>query len=297
MEMSIFCKYVHFGAILAISAITALLCLVLFDHNAHNYVRSIYYVWLVVGIVAIACFSLINGKIRIKATPLDGLVLLFFVYLTLNYMFVSPVDASIRYLNTIYLLLLYLSFRILLTANPNSAKILFLVFILSGLAQSLYGLAQGVGFCDSGREFPITGTFYNPGPYGGYLAVTVALGASYIIKRIRLLGRNRRTVSLSLSQGALMSSDPEFQCQKGDNLKGLQDYAGAEAQYKYAFNMVPNRITPLYLLMKLYVVSQEREKAMEMAQKVLIFTPKVNAHTVEHFKQEAEQLLRNRDEK
>ena len=48
--------------------------------------------------------------------------------------------------------------------------------------------------------------------------------------------------------------------------------------------------------MKLYAAIEEREKAMEMAQRVLIFTPKVNAHAVEHAKMEAEQLLRNRDE-
>jgi hypothetical protein len=107
-------------------------------------------------------------------TSIDGLVLLFFTYLTLNYLFVSQVDASTRYYNTIYLLLLYFSFRIVFTVYTRSTKILFVVLILTGFAQSLYGITQGVGLCHSEREFPITGTFYNPGLFGGYLAVTIA---------------------------------------------------------------------------------------------------------------------------
>ena len=68
--------------------------------------------------------------------------------------------------------------------------------IMVGLGQAAVGLLQGCGFLDSFHsEFAVTGTFGNPGPWGGYLAVVAAFLLPYAmqegltpVKRGALLG-------------------------------------------------------------------------------------------------------------
>ena len=96
-----------------------------------------------------------------------------------------------------------------------------------------------------------------------------------------------------LSQGVLLSSDPVSYNLMGENFKGLQDYDTAEACYQYAFDMIPNRLTPLYLLMKLYADMGQHDMALKMAQTVMDFIPKVDSHTTENMKREAQYLLQS----
>ena len=54
--------------------------------------------------------------------------------------------------------------------------------IVAGLGQSVIGLLQGFGVLKSFHsEFALTGTFGNPGPFGGYLSVVIALLFSYVL--------------------------------------------------------------------------------------------------------------------
>ena len=187
---------ISLNEVIAGSLIITILCIVLFDPHSHAHVRSICYLWTMLAIMALTIFSLIIRKHPLKPTLFDGLVILFFVYLTLNYLFVSQVNVSTRYFNTIYLILLYFALRLLLTSYPNIIKVLLVVFILFGLGESLLGFAQSLGLTDSGHTFPVTGTLSNPGPYGGFLAIVIALGASCIVKHYRILRRNTRSISL-----------------------------------------------------------------------------------------------------
>jgi O-antigen ligase len=173
------------SAVLAFIAFTTLLILSLCDHNAHDQVHSIYYICSVAGIIVITILSLLFRKEKVRITLTDVLVLLYFVYLTINYLFVSQVDVSTKYLNTGFLFLLYCSFRVLLTEGSTITKLLLIVLLVLGIAESALGLAQWTGVTHSGHDFLITGTFSNPGPYGGFLAIVIAVCASYMIQRIK----------------------------------------------------------------------------------------------------------------
>jgi len=94
-----------------------------------------------------------------------------------------------------------------------------------------------------------------------------------------------------LSQGALLSSDPLFYNLMGINYKEQKNHIAAEAYYRYAFDMVPNRLYPLYLLMKLYAETDQQDQAYEAAQKVINFTPKIDSPVVREMKREAKELL------
>lgn len=53
---------------------------------------------------------------------------------------------------------------------------LFLIFILSGALEALHGLLQLYGFETSNHNtFKVTGSFFNPGPYSGYLICSFPL--------------------------------------------------------------------------------------------------------------------------
>ena len=46
------------------------------------------------------------------------------------------------------------------------------VLILAGMVEALWGLGQVYGYLPVKHAmFPLTGSFYNPGPYGGFLAM------------------------------------------------------------------------------------------------------------------------------
>ena len=94
-----------------------------------------------------------------------------------------------------------------------------------------------------------------------------------------------------LKEGAQLSSDPMFYNVMGNNYKGLGDYVRAEESYRHAFDILPNRIYPLYLLMKLYAETDQPDKANEMAQRVVDFPPKIDSPAIRDMKREAKALL------
>ena len=52
-------------------------------------------------------------------------------------------------------------------------RILNWVLILAGMVEALWGLGQVYGYLPVKHAmYPLTGSFYNPGPYGGFLAMT-----------------------------------------------------------------------------------------------------------------------------
>ena len=72
-----------------------------------------------------------------------------------------------------------------------------------------------------------------------------------------------------LSEGAKSSSDPLFHTISGKNYAALGQYEMAEQEYLTAHFMVPCRIYPLSLLMDLYIVQGQREKATAVGRKIL----------------------------
>jgi len=86
-------------------------------------------------------------------------------------------------------------------------------------------------------------------------------------------------------------SDPMIYNCMGNNCKNMGDYANAEQMYLLAFQTVPNRYYPLYLLMKLYADSGAIEMAKKMATILLEKSVKVESTAIEDMRKEAEKIL------
>lgn len=58
------------------------------------------------------------------------------------------------------------------------------LFILAGAVEAVWGLAQVYGFTASNHSlYALTGSFYNPGPYSGFLAMTLPVCLYEWLKR------------------------------------------------------------------------------------------------------------------
>ena len=76
----------------------------------------------------------------------------------------------------------------------------------------------------------------------------------------------------------------------GKNYQAMQEYDSAERHFQKAALIVPNRVYPYYLLMKMYVEMGEMEKARENAEIVLTKEPKVQSTAVKEMREEAKSI-------
>jgi tetratricopeptide (TPR) repeat protein len=135
---------------------------------------------LFIIVVAIAVLILIiksylSFSYRIKFSAIDYLISAWFVYVVINGI-IHHVTVSNRLIELFALILFYIILR---QINPNKYIILFIAATIGSLLQSLHGNLQRWGLLSSFNEyFGMTGAFYNPGPFAGYLGsiFPVALG-------------------------------------------------------------------------------------------------------------------------
>lgn len=91
-------------------------------------------------------------------------------------------------------------------------------------------------------------------------------------------------------KGMNYSSNPELWNAAGSVYMHLKEYDKAEQCFKYAFCMIPNRLTPLYNLMKLYYTEGKVVKFKGMYNKIQHFNPKVESEITRQMRQEIERL-------
>lgn len=96
-----------------------------------------------------------------------------------------------------------------------------------------------------------------------------------------------------LKLGTMISADPMFWNVMGNNSMALGKYREAEERYKYAFQILPNRLYPLYLLAKLYYAEGDAARFIEMAEKVAGFVPKVESVNTKLLRSEIAELRIN----
>ncbi|MBU2903444.1 O-antigen ligase family protein [Arenibacter algicola] len=165
-------------------AVICLLLVILPQINIPDYVQSTVTSKFI--FFAYACLLILGGlvtkiiiskSISVRISKLDIALLLFVSYITLNRYVIQPnLGFSIRYMELLGLGVLYIVLRTL------SIKIflwLLLGIVVSGTLQAIYGSLQLLGYYSSNHSgFNISGSFFNPGPYSGFLATVwpVALG-------------------------------------------------------------------------------------------------------------------------
>ena len=144
----------------------------------HIVLKSIMVDLLSLGLLAIYCASaIINGQ-PVSFVCLQNVLPYLLFFLIVRFVFVSLGDYMI----------------------PVS----LLVVCIWSCRESIKGLMQAFGHATSGHTlFAMTGSFANPGPYGGFIAVTTAIATAYIVKNrtagIRQLCLPALTVFLGLT--------------------------------------------------------------------------------------------------
>jgi O-antigen polymerase len=99
---------------------------------------------------------------------IDITLSLYFIYCLVSYFFIANYNGiSVKLIEIALLAVLYLLVR-----NISNLTIIMLLLIMtSAIIQAAYGLLQLYGVYDSNHNlFNITGSFFNPSPYAGYLA-------------------------------------------------------------------------------------------------------------------------------
>src|SRR5690606_20261424 len=96
------------------------------------------------------------------------------------------------------LVVLYFSLRLVLVQREINRHVLLLGLVVTGLVEAVWGLLQLYGYTPSQHTlFRVTGSFFNPGPYAGYLAVALPMALCYA----RGQGYLRRGISLATIVG------------------------------------------------------------------------------------------------
>ena len=137
-------------------------------------------------LTAILFFSRFNC---IHITKLDICVFLLTCYILLQSLFLHHLTGQHIILGG--LLLLYAIIRSL---RSESIKQLATILVICAVVQACYGLFQLFGVAKSQSAlFNITGSFYNPGPLGGYLAMIFAIPLTSIIRDGNLLDAHQQS--------------------------------------------------------------------------------------------------------
>ena len=123
---------------------------------------------------------------KIRYSVIDIIILIYGTYLLWNCNY-NGLLFSNRALEIEACFILYIVLRS--CQSIHSWSIIICVMLLGGILQGILGISQLLGLTTSNNVyFTITGSFYNPGPYGGYLAslYPIALGIKLYKDPIRL---------------------------------------------------------------------------------------------------------------
>lgn len=176
-------KTVHYSQVFSLLKITLLSGLIilipfwdrqeLFRSYINN--KTFIFLYTVIGILTIDCvIFLIKSPTKIRITTLDLGLFLFLIYKIDNQVFISKSSfLSLDFFELIGLSILYFQVRIL---PKKYYLILIASIIVSGIIQAVYGNLQLYNVYSSHHNlFNITGSFFNPGPYAGYLAMILPI--------------------------------------------------------------------------------------------------------------------------
>lgn len=101
----------------------------------------------------------------------------------------------------------------------------------------------------------------------------------------------------ALHDGIKVSSDPMFHIVIGNNYKELEAYKEAEEHYAIAYYMTPNRMYPLYLLLKLYIDTDNNYAAQQKAKQIVRFNPKIRSSATDDMRHFAKEYIMQNEKK
>ena len=129
--------------------------------------------------IGVACFAWKGFRFHY----LDGLVFLFGGYLVgRNWLCGEPVVYRVELI--LLLFLLYFILRVLFSLYDGALKVVLLTFIGAVGVECIWGAGQLYGGVASGHAlYRLTGSFFNPGPYAGFLAMGLPVALAFFLVR------------------------------------------------------------------------------------------------------------------
>lgn len=170
-----------------ISSVLLPFCTVfIIDNSLAKGVISGKYFWFYGSMVLVSMATLISLFVcrqKFRFVLQDLFVIAFcLLAIFLSYIKVGAVTTKPTLL--LILLLLYFSLRVLFIQYKNTELWLSFFILIGGLIEVVWGLGQLYGFADSQhRIFITTGSFFNPAPFAGYLAIVLPLSIYFIINK------------------------------------------------------------------------------------------------------------------
>lgn len=171
-------------SVLILTCILVLICSLMPQINTSSYIQPtvtskfIFFMYscLIVAVVYASIILFQKDKV-IRVSKLDLMLFWLLLYIVFNKLFFQTYSSfSIRFFELLGLSLVYLAMRIL---KARYLVWVLMAVIVSGTIQAVYGNLQLLGYYPSNHSgFKMTGSFFNPGPYAGFLAAVwpIALG-------------------------------------------------------------------------------------------------------------------------
>jgi hypothetical protein len=165
-----------------------------------NSVVSGKYFWFyacmgLVGLLTFARTLIHKHSFRFSMTDLLVLLFVAVVYISAcGFNAAAPNTSKL----TILTLLVVLYFSLRLSNGLQVMPVIITGFILTGLVEAIWGLLQLYGFTPSQHGlFKLTGSFFNPGPYAGYLALVFPLALYRWVEGTRYRVHDRAIASIA----------------------------------------------------------------------------------------------------
>lgn len=165
----------------AAAAVAALCAPVVWRTEAMPSVSDVWGYRAVAALVVLALTAVCLGQRLPRLHWADGVVLFWWVCVSLNYVFVSPYPAAEAYGKAMALGVAYVALRLVIPFCGRAFTRLWWVGLCAAGGYELW-----TGFMQlAGREasrhhlFDVTGTFFNPGPYAIFVAVVLAVSVAW----------------------------------------------------------------------------------------------------------------------
>jgi O-antigen polymerase len=162
--------------------------------------KTIYFLSAIMLLLSPVTMVILSGSHKkINISLLDGLLFVWFAYI-ITKSIIQKEPFPLNYAEFTGLAVLYMILRII---RKEHFLWLFLALIAGGILQAIYGNLQLWSYYPSHHNlFKLTGSFFNPGPYAGYLASVFPAALGFWIFSIRIT-REKQNPSLSGIIGVL----------------------------------------------------------------------------------------------
>jgi hypothetical protein len=162
--------------------------------------KTVYFLSVILILILVFTILILSGyQKKIDISILDALLTVWFAYIILKSI-IQKEPFSLNFAEFVGLAVLYLILKII---KKEHFRWIFLALITGGLIQAIYGNLQLWGYCQSHHNlFKLTGSFFNPGPYAGYLASAFPAALGSWLFSIRITSE-KQNPSLSKIIGVL----------------------------------------------------------------------------------------------